>query len=415
MYNETRLKNGLLIVSEQMNTVETVAVGVFVGAGARLENPEVSGISHFLEHMAFKGTARRNALDIAAEIEGVGGQMNAYTSYESTAYYVKTLKEDLPLALDMLADILQNPTFPEHEMERERGVILQEINHTLDTPDDYVFELAQLQAWPNNPLGRPIAGTGETVRSLKTGDLRAYMRAQYHSGNMLVAAAGNLSHDDLVHLVTQHFAKLPKGQPARFEPAIFGGGVVTAVRGIEQQQLVFEMPGLPYGHPDYYTAHVWNTLLGGGMASRLFQEIREKRGLVYSVFSYLQNYEQNGSFGVYAATGPEQVDELASALGDCLRGSTDNMSDEEISRARTQLKASLMMGQESTNSRMNRLAFNHMVHGRHVPLKETLAQIDAVTATDIQRVAATILGDKKYVLAGVGPLSQQHLEKLKIL
>lgn len=415
MYNETRLDNGLLVVSEQMDTVETVAVGVFVGAGARLEDAKNNGISHFLEHMAFKGTQRRSALDIAAEIEGVGGNMNAYTGYESTAYYVKTLKEDMPLSLDMLADILQNPTFPEHEMERERGVILQEINHTLDTPDDYVFELAQQYSWPDNPLGRPIAGTGDTVRALKTSDLRAYMKAQYHAGNMMVAAAGNLVHDDLVHLVKQYFADLPAGEPSRFPVATFTGAVAASVRGIEQQQLVFEMPGIPYGHPDYYAAHVWNTLLGGGMASRLFQEIREKRGLVYSVFSYLQNYQGAGVFGVYAATGPEQVDELATALGACLRESTQNITDEEFNRARTQLKASLMMGQESTNSRMNRLAFNHMVHGRHVPLKETLSLIDAVTIADMQRVATFILGHKQHVLAGVGPLSEQHLAALRIL
>lgn len=415
MYNETKLDNGLLIVSEQMDTVETVAVGVFVGAGARLENAKNNGISHFLEHMAFKGTQRRTALEIAAEIEGVGGNMNAYTSYESTAYYVKTLKEDMPLSLDILADILQNPTFPENEMERERGVILQEINHTLDSPDDYVFELAQMQAWPDNPLGRPIAGTAETVRKLTTADLRAYMKSQYQAGNMLVAAAGNLNHDDLVKLVTQHFGSLPKGEVSTFPEATFKGAVATSVRAAEQQQLVFEMPGIPYGHPDYYAAHVWNTLLGGGMASRLFQDIREKRGLVYSVFSYLQNYEGAGVFGVYAATGPEQVEELATALGDCLKESTQNITEEELNRARTQLKASLMMGQESTSSRMNRLAFNQMVHGRHVPLKETLAQIDAVTVADMQRVATFILGHKEHVLAGVGPVAEAKLAALRIL
>ena len=412
MFRQTTLKNGLTILSEEMASIQTVSVGAYIRTGARHENPQINGLSHMLEHMAFKGTKRRSALDIAAEVEGVGGVMNAYTSYETTVYYLKTLADDLPLAVDILGDILLHSTFPENEIEVERGVILQEIGQSKDAPDDQVFELVQTTAWPTQPLGRPILGTVETVNGLKRQHLADYMAHHYRAGNMVIAAAGKIDHDHLVQLVEKYFAGLKAGAGELPESASYQGGLVAEHRPLEQVHFSLGFEAIPYGDPAYYTAHLWNTLLGGGMASRLFQEVREKRGLVYSVYSYIQNYRDTGMFGIYAGTGAQQLPELIPVLRDVLHEATQQLTTEEIERARTQLKAGLMMSLESTSSRMSRLASNHFIYGGYVPLEDTISKIDAVSKTDLLAIGQRLFHPKTATVAAVGPVDEAALQKL---
>lgn len=413
MHNDSKLSNNLQILSETMESVETVSLGVYVGTGARLEKVSENGVSHFLEHMAFKGTKTRTAMDIAAEIENVGGQMNAYTSYESTAYYVKVLKEDVELAMDILADILQNSTFPDDEIERERDVILQEISQSIDAPDDYVFELAQETVWGDNPMGRPILGSTQTVKSINKKMLTDYMDNHYHAGNMLICAAGNIDHKTLHGLADKYFGHLPnKGSAPTFSPAPFVGGLQVNTRALEQQHLNIIWPAVHQTHPDYYTSHVWATILGGGMSSRLFQEIREKRGLVYNIYSYMQSYDQTGIFGIYAACSPLKVAELIPATEACIAETLNSLDDDEVSRAKAQLKASLLMSQESTTARMSRLAANQTVYGKYIPLAETVRRIDNISKADIVRVGKAILESNKRAVCGVGSLSEADMQKI---
>ena len=410
MYKETRLDNGLLIVSEATTAVQTASVGVYVRTGARAETPANNGVSHFLEHMAFKGTARRNALQIAAEIEDVGGHMNAATGREMTTYYLKVLKDDLPLAVDMLGDILLNSTFPEEEMTRERDVILQEIGEMKDTPDDVVFEHLQETCFPNQPIGRSILGTVDTVNALKRDDLMTYMQAHYTSANMIVAAAGNLDHDALVGMVAQHFSGLKAGEPAFMAPACYAGGLHVEHRPLEQVHVALAYEGVSYLDDDYYAAHVWNMLMGGGMACPLFQEVREKRGLAYSVFSYLSNSNDTGLFGIYAGTSPDRLAELLPVVQATLLEGTQNLADEDVARARAQLKSSLLMSLESTDSRMSRIARDQLVHGHAIRVEDTIAKLDALTKADLLRAGGRLLKSRPS-LSVIGPVTEAQVKE----
>ena len=280
----TTLENGLRVVSDPMATVESVSLGVWVGVGARYEKPEMNGVSHLLEHMAFKGTHRRSALAIAEEIEAVGGHINAYTTRESTAYYVRVLKEDVPLGVDLIADILQHSTMEKEELERERTVILQEIHQANDTPDDVVFDNFQAAAYPDQPLGRQVLGDADIVGSMDRDTIIEYMNGHYNARTMVLAAAGRVDHDELVSLARDTFSELPQGEEANREAALYTGGESIIERELEQAHLLLGFEGVGYQDPDFYTVAVLSTLFGGGMSSRLFQEIREKRGLVYSIY-----------------------------------------------------------------------------------------------------------------------------------
>ena len=307
------LSNGLRIATDRIDTVDTVSLGLWVDVGTRHEPAEVNGVAHFLEHMAFKGTERRSALVIAEEIEAVGGQLNAYTSRESTAYYAKVLKEDLPLAVDILADILQHSTFASAELERERTVILQEIGQANDTPDDIVFDHFQECAYPEQAMGRPVLGRPEIIRRLDRDAVVAYQRDHYGAERMVLAAAGNLEHDRLGDLAEKLLADLPAKRAVETEVARYTGGDRREPRDLEQLHLVLGFPGPSLAEPDFYTASVLSTALGGGMSSRLFQEIREKRGLVYAIHSFVHGYRDSGLFGIYAGTGESEAAELVPA------------------------------------------------------------------------------------------------------
>ncbi len=401
----TRLPNGLTIVTEAMPRVETVSIGAYVAAGTRHETPEENGVSHFLEHMAFKGTERRDAAAIAREIEAVGGHLNAYTAREQTAYYAKVLKEDLPLAADILGDILTHSTFVPEELERERGVILQEIGQANDTPDDIVFDHFQATAFPDQPMGRPVLGTEETVKAMPRDALMGYMRRHYGPERMVVAAAGALEHEAVVDLVRARFADLPEAAPPPPEAARYAGGEFREDRELDQVHIVLGFPGVPYGHALYYPTQLLSTLLGGGMASRLFQEIREKRGLVYSIYSFASPFRDSGMFAIYAGTGEEEAKELMPVTLEELRKVQRDVTAEELARAKAQLRASLLMSLESTGSRIEQLARQFQVYGRVIPVEETKAKIAAVTIEQVQEAAAFAFHGAP-TLAAMGPSGQ---------
>ena len=400
----TRLPGGLTVVTEAMDRVETVSIGAYVAAGTRHETAPENGASHFLEHMAFKGTERRTAAGIAEEVENVGGHINAYTAREGTAYYLKLLHEDVALGADILGDILTHSTFAPDEIERERGVILQEIGQANDTPDDIVFDHFQETAFPGQAMGRPTLGTEDGIRAMPRDMLMGYMQRHYAAPNVVVAAAGKLDHDHIVSLAHRHFADLPATGELGAEAGVYGGGEFREQRDLDQVHIALGFPGVGYKDPDHYPTLLLSTLLGGGMSSRLFQEIREKRGLVYSIYSFASPFADGGLFGIYAGTGEEEAAELMPVTLEELRRVQLDVSAAELHRARAQAKAGLLMSLESTGSRCEQLARQLQVHGRVIPLAETVARLEAVTEADIRRAAARIFRGRP-TLAVIGPSS----------
>jgi predicted Zn-dependent peptidase len=401
----TTLDNGLRVLSDPMATVESVSLGIWVGVGTRHEKKEMNGVSHLLEHMAFKGTHRRSAIAIAEEIEAVGGHINAYTTRENTAYYVRVLKEDVPLGVDLIADILQHSTMEKEELERERTVILQEIHQAQDTPDDVVFDNFQQAAFPDQPLGRQVLGDAGIVGAMDRETIIDYMNAHYNADSMVLAAAGRVDHDQLVTLANDAFAALPQGLEPEREAARYTGGQSIEERKLEQAHLLLGFEGVGYRDPDFYAVAVLSTLFGGGMSSRLFQEIREKRGLVYSIYSFGSSYSDGGLFGIYAGTGKDETAELIPLVCEEIRKMMDSVGEQELNRARAQIKASILMGLESSSSRCEQLARQMMVFGRPLPTEETVAHIEAVDAEAILRVARRIF-KSPLTVAALGPVSK---------
>jgi predicted Zn-dependent peptidase len=401
----TRLPNGMRVVTDRIPGVETAAIGVWVDSGTRHEARAVNGVAHLLEHMAFKGTRRRSAKAIAEEIETVGGHLNAYTSREQTAYYARILKEDVPLAVDLLSDILQHSVFDPAELERERTVILQEIGQALDTPDDLIFDRFQERAFPDQALGRSVLGESEIIRTIKRESVASYMAANYGASRMVLSAAGAVDHDAVVALAGEAFGALGDPSVAPFEPGTYAGGDYREEKDLEQVHLVLGFPGVGNTDPDYYALSALSTFLGGGMSSRLFQEIREKRGLVYSIYAFASSYADSGVFGVYAGTGEDEVAELMPVLCDEMARITEKVDEDELARARAQLKAGLLMGLESSSSRAEHNAQHMLIFGRPISTKELVAEIDAVDATAITRVAKRILSGKPTFTA-LGPIAR---------
>jgi predicted Zn-dependent peptidase len=398
----TELPSGLKIVTEHMDRVETVSFGAYVASGTRNEDAAQNGVSHFLEHMAFKGTERRSAAEIAEAVENVGGHINAYTARENTAYYVKLLKEDLALGADIIGDILTHSTFAPEELERERGVILQEIGQANDTPDDIIFDHFQEAAYPSQPMGRPVLGTEAIIRNMSRGEIAGYMRENYGAGNVVIAAAGALEHDRVVDLVQEHFADLPAKMPKAPAPGLYTGGEFREARDLDQVHIVLGFPSVGYSDPDYYPVLLLSTLLGGGMSSRLFQEIREKRGLVYSIYSFASPYVETGIFGIYAGTGESEAAELIPVTLEELHRVQIDAEEVELRRARAQVKASLLMSMESTGSRCEQLSRQLQIFGRVISTSETIAKLEAVTVEDVRRAAARMFRGLP-TLAAMGP------------
>ena len=398
----TALPNGLTIATDTMESVESVSVGVWVDVGTRSERADINGVAHLLEHMAFKGTERRSARDIAEEIEAVGGHINAYTSREHTAYYARVLAADLPLAVDILSDILQHSTLEASELERERAVILQEIGQAFDTPDDIVFDHFQAMAYPEQPMGWPVLGTAEVIGRLGRDAALDYMRGHYAAERMVLAAAGRVEHAALVDLALDRFGALESASPGSVETARYAGGDRREPRDLEQVHFVLGFDGLAYDDEDFYTLSVLSTLFGGGMSSRLFQEVREKRGLVYSIYSFSSSYSDGGLFGIYAGTGEAEMEELLPVVAAEALALTREVGAEEVQRARAQLKASVLMALESSWARCERLSQHLLTFGRIVSVEEIVSKIEAVDEAAVRRVAGRILSSRPTV-AAVGP------------
>ncbi|PRY95602.1 putative Zn-dependent peptidase [Hasllibacter halocynthiae] len=397
-----RLPNGLRVVTEAMPGLESAAVGVWVNAGARHEDEGENGIAHFLEHMAFKGTDTRSALRIAEEIEDVGGYINAYTSREATAYYARVLPADIPLALDVVADIILNPVFDASEIEIERGVILQEIGQALDTPDDVIFDWLQEESFADQPLGRTILGPAEKVTRFDAADLRRFVASHYGPGQMIVAAAGAVDHDMVMRLAERHFGHLEPRAPSTPAAARFTGGERRVIRDLEQVHFALGFEGPGYRDDAVYAAQIHATALGGGMSSRLFQRLREERGLCYSIFAQAGAYSETGTTTIYAGTNAGQVAELAALTLDELKRAASDMSPAEVARARAQMKAGMVMGLESPSARAERLARVTAVWDRVPPVGEVLEKIDAVTTGDVRAVSARMAGEGVPALALYG-------------
>jgi predicted Zn-dependent peptidase len=401
------LPNGLRVVTENITYVQSVALGIWVGVGARDEDLPVRGISHVIEHMLFKGTPTRSAQQIADEIDGVGGDINAFTSKENTCYHTRVLSEHVPLAVDVLADMFLHSLFDPEEMARELNVILEEIKQRDDEPDDLVHDLFTETLWPGHALGRPVIGTPETVAALKPDDLRAYMDRRYTPDTIVVAAAGNLSHDEIVEMVRHRLGHLT-GRQADWRVGDTEPSPVPATayveKPIEQVNLVLGTQGYSHLADEKYTLSVLDNVLGGSMSSRLFQEIREKRGLAYSVGSYTQSFREGGYFAVFAGTGadtaPQVLDLIHAEFQNVLK---HNITEAELERSRNQFRGSIVMGLESMNSRMMRIGRNELTYGRVIPTEETMAKVNAVSRDDIARVAHHLFGDGRYAMATVGP------------
>jgi len=401
----TKLANGLTVITDPMPHLETAAVGVWVDAGARNETKATNGIAHMLEHMAFKGTTRRSARAIAEEIERVGGFINAYTGREQTAYYVRVLKDDVALGVDILADILQDSIFDPEEIAREQGVVIQEIGQAEDTPDDIIFDHLQATAFPDQALGRPILGTEAHVRSFTRETLVDQIKGHYFAPGMLLISAGAVDHTRMVALAEKHFTKLQKGQPKPVEAATYAGGEHRSADDLEQVHVSLAFPGFRADDDDIYAVQVYSTVLGGGMSSRLFQEAREKRGLCYSIHSFGSSYRDTGLFGVYAGTSDKDLPELVSVIAGEMQSLAGEAGEDEVARARAQMKAGVLMGLEQASARCEHIAAQMFTYGQLIDTRELIAKIDAVDAAAVSRIAAKVLKNGALTLAAMGPVS----------
>ncbi|SLN57913.1 Protease 3 precursor [Pseudoruegeria aquimaris] len=399
-----RLSNGVRVATEHMPGLRSASIGIWITAGARNERLEQNGIAHFLEHMAFKGTERRSALQIAEAIEDVGGYINAYTSREMTAYYARVLSQDVPLAMDVLADIVLNPVFDPKEIEVERGVILQEIGQALDTPDDVIFDWLQEEAYPDQPIGRTILGPSERVRAFSRSDLAGFVAEQYGPEHIILAAAGGVDHDAIVREAEKLFGHLPRRGDLPVEAASFRGGERRQVKDLEQVHFTMAFEGPSYRDETIECAQVFSTALGGGMSSRLFQDVREKRGLCYTIFAQTGAYADTGLTTIYAGTSAEQIGELTALTVDVLKRSAEEMTQAEVDRARAQIKAGLLMGLESASARAERLARMIAIRDRVPSIEETVARFDAVTLQDTRAFAAQMVEARRVAMALYGPV-----------
>ncbi len=396
------LPNGIRVITSSRPEIESVSLGIWVNTGAAYEKPQLNGISHFLEHMVFKGTKTRNAFEISDQFEDVGGQSNAYTAREFTAFYAKMLKADTELAIDILADLINNPTFPVEELVKEREVVVQEIKQGIDTPDDIIFDFVQEQAFPNQALGRTILGPAEKVRSFGQEELQGYLKSNYSGENMVVCAVGNIEHKQFVEMVKSRLGGFQA--KAHFDKDVqsYRGGFMSEKRDIEQAHVVLAFNGVRYECETYYPCQIFSTIFGGGMSSRLFREVREKRGLVYSVYSFSNSHTQSGLFGIYAGTTNKELQELTPVIGTEIKKiCNDLVSPQELSRAKSQLKASMLMALESSSTTAEILARQMLLYNRIIPIEEMVERIEKVTLQDVRDMAQQIFASKPtYCLVG---------------
>lgn len=408
MFAKTVLDNGIRLISQELPGHRSVSLGIWVENGSRHESAAQNGLSHFIEHLLFKGTEKRSAADIAEEMDAVGGVLNAFTSKEHTCYYAKVLDDDLPLAIDLLTDIFLHSSFDAEEIERERSVILQEISQAEDTPDDYVHDLFNLDFFKDHPIGRPICGREATVTSFHRAEVLSFFKRRYHPRRVIVAAAGHFHHEELAGRIAERLGAAPDFSEGAAvhdgqEAPEMGRGVFPHAKDLEQAHLCLGVAGIPQGHPKRYVAYVLNTLLGGGMSSRLFQEIREKRGKAYSVYSFSSSYKDVGYLGVYAGTSVESTEEVVDLiLQEFKKLAAGEVKEEEVQRTRGQLIGSMMLGLESTDSWMSHIARNEIYFGQPVTTEEICRRIRAVSRDDIVELAGTLLHPERATLTLLG-------------
>jgi predicted Zn-dependent peptidase len=400
----SNLSNGLTIVTDKMAGLESAAIGVWVGTGSRNETKPLMGISHMLEHMAFKGTRKRSARQIAEEIEAVGGYLNAYTSREQTAFHARILKADLALGLELIADILTESTYEVAELERERQVVLQELGQARDTPDDIIFDHLQNVIYPGQALGWPILGEEETVAGFTPPDLFTYAGARYRAPGMALISSGAVAHDEIVAIASEKFALLSSQPAAPTEAARYAGGDYREEQDLEQAHIAYAFPGISARDPDFYTAQLYATVLGGGMSSRLFQEVREKRGLCYSIYAFSSNFQDGGFTGIYVGTSHKDAGDVSAVIAGEMEGLTAHISDAELSRAKAQLKSGLLMGLERPGTRSENIAGQLFALGRVTPISEIVEKLEATTAEDVKRYAVFTMQAPS--IAALGPIGK---------
>lgn len=412
-YRKSVLPNGIRVVTERMPHVRSVAVGVWVETGSRHEPEERGGVSHLIEHLVFKGTATRSAEQIARTMDSVGGQMDAFTTKEHTCFYVQVLDEHLGLAVDLLTDILLHPRFDGEELEREKSVVLQEIKMVEDTPDDVIHDLFAAQVWAGHPLGRPILGTRDLVTGFSRDAIAAHFADEYLPPRLIIAVAGNVTHDEVVDLFGRGFNGYERPAALRAQqPAVILPGVNIVQKTLEQVHLVMGFPGLHHSAPERYALFLLNDVVGGSMSSRLFQEVRERQGLVYSIHSGVQSFADTGTLYLYAATdAPNFSKVLKSTLKELRELKKTGITADELARAKDHLKGSLMLSLESTSSRMNRLAKHELHLGSFLTMDEMLAAIDGVRHEEVQALVTELLDEERLALTTLGPLDRRHLPR----
>jgi predicted Zn-dependent peptidase len=404
MVNKSILDNGIRVVSETIPYVHSVSIGIWVTSGSRHESLDMNGITHFIEHLMFKGTPRRSSLDIAREIDAVGGVLNAFTGREYVCYYAKVLSTHLQMAVDLLSDIFLNSKFDADEIEKERKVILQEINMLEDTPDDFIHDLFCQNFWKGHPLGRPIVGTEASVESLNRDFLMTHKTGTYCAENIIIAAAGNIDHNELIRLVSDLFSSVPAGNDAAITPQpIYGNDVLHFEKELEQLHICLGTRALPQNHAHRYESYILNAILGGSMSSRLFQEVREKQGLAYSIYSYMASHSDSGSLVVYAGTSQDKMDEVIEIiLREMRRLKLDLLTSEELSAAKEQLKGNVLLSLESSDNRMSKLAKNEIYFGRYQSLEDIMNGFDRVTSQSVQELSMDLFSGNSLNLVLLG-------------
>ena len=412
MLKLTKLNNGMTVISDSIDSVETISLGIFVSVGSVNEEDNQKGLSHFLEHMVFKGTITRNALQISSEIESVGGIMNAFTGQEMTGFHVKILKEHLPLAIDIISDMLQNPTFDSIEFNRERKVVIQEIKMVNDSPDDYISDLFQSTCFTNERLGSPILGFEEGILSYTPDDIRNYMDTNYSIDKMVLVASGNVKHDELVDLANKFIVKLKQFKTKQVKKQNYTGGYLYKERDLEQTHIMMGYEGCSYNDNTKYKLMLLSSILGSGSSSRLFQEVREKRGLVYTVYSTTSAFRDTGTFGVYAACEPSKTEEVISIVKEELNKIQSNLSIEELNKAKMQLKSSILMGLEINSNRMEKIASQYLLEGKITEVNETISSINRLDIENIESIANSVVNNNKYTLTILGKPSNTDFYRI---
>lgn len=410
LVQKTTLESGIPVITEEMPDVESSSIGIWVNTGSRYETRDVNGVSHFIEHLLFKGTEKRTALDISREIESVGGVLNAFTGREYTCFYAKILNKDLPKAIDLLSDIFINSKFDRAEMDKERLVVLQEIKMVEDTPDDLIHDIFAERFWQGHPLGWSILGPSKNIETMNRASVLKYFKDRYSAHNVFITAAGGLKHSKVARLLKPAFGKIKKSPaPAQLMTPVAEPGVKLIKKDLEQVHMCLGVPAPPQSHPDRYKLYLMNTMLGGGMSSRLFQEIREKRGLAYSVYTYLNLCKDAGALICYAGTTKDKFAEVSGLVLKEFERLAKDMTPSELKNAKEQLKGGMLLGLETSDNRMMKLARDEIYFGRTVPVKELVKEIDKVTLSDMKKSASELLYPERITMTALGKISTRHL------